>query len=57
MTTPSIPLALRRQVIERAHEKCEYCLIHQDGSIYSHEIDHIISAFCTSAPAPLISLP
>jgi hypothetical protein len=30
-------------VIERAQGKCEYCLIHQDVSIYTHEIDHIIA--------------
>ena len=37
-----IPKALRQSVIERAKSKCEYCLIHQDCSIYTHEIDHII---------------
>lgn len=43
MTTPSISSSLRQIVIERAHGKCEYCLIHQDISIYSHEVDHIIA--------------
>lgn len=33
---------LRKLVTERAEERCEYCLIHQDFSIYAHEIDHII---------------
>lgn len=37
-----IPETLRRQVIERAGECCEYCLIHQQHSIYTHEVDHII---------------
>lgn len=37
-----IPDALRQQVIERAQGRCEYCLIHQDDSLYTHEIDHII---------------
>ena len=23
--------------------KCEYCLIHQDFSIYSHEVDHAVA--------------
>jgi hypothetical protein len=43
MTVPPIPPSLRQFVTERAQEKCEYCLIHQDFSIYSHEIDHIIA--------------
>jgi len=33
---------LRRQVIERADERCEYCYIHQQDSLYAHEVDHII---------------
>jgi HNH endonuclease len=41
MTT--ISLALRQLVSERAQAKCEYCRLHQDFSIYSHEIDHIIA--------------
>lgn len=43
MTKPAIPSAIREQVVERAQGKCEYCLIHQDFSIYTHEIDHIIA--------------
>ena len=43
MTMPAIPPALRHLVFERAQGKCEYCLIHQDVSIYSHEVDHIIA--------------
>jgi len=34
---------LRRQVIARAANRCEYCLIHQDDSIASHQIDHVIA--------------
>jgi hypothetical protein len=37
-----IPEALRRQVIERAGGLCEYCLLHQQVSLYAHEVDHII---------------
>ncbi len=37
-----IPEALRRQVIDRAQQCCEYCLIHQHDSLYTHEVDHII---------------
>jgi hypothetical protein len=43
MTLPSIPAALRYLVFERARQRCEYYLIHQDVSIYSHEVDHIIA--------------
>jgi HNH endonuclease len=35
--------ALRRLVSDRAHHKCEYCKLHQDFSIYTHEIDHVIA--------------
>jgi hypothetical protein len=38
-----IPEILRRQVIERAEGYCEYCLIHQQASLYMHEVDHIIA--------------
>jgi hypothetical protein len=34
--------ALRRQVIERAENCCEYCHVHQDDIAYTHEVDHII---------------
>ena len=37
-----IPEALRQQVIERAQGHCEYCLLHQDDTLYAHEVDHII---------------
>ena len=37
-----IPEALRQQVIERAQGRCEYCFIHQQDSLYTHEVDHII---------------
>lgn len=43
MSSTSIPTALRQLIIERAAERCEYCLIHQNLSIYSHEVDHIIA--------------
>lgn len=41
MSTTYIPEALRRLVVERANYCCEYCLIHQNDSLYSHEVDHI----------------
>ncbi|QSJ19754.1 HNH endonuclease [Nostoc sp. UHCC 0702] len=41
--TPYISASLRRQVVDRAQGKCEYCLIQQNFSIYSHEIDHVVA--------------
>lgn len=43
MTSNSIPAELRKLVIDRASGRCEYCLIHQDFSIYTLEVDHIIA--------------
>ena len=43
MTLPAIPATLRYLVFARARQRCEYCLMHQDVSIYSHEVDHIIA--------------
>jgi hypothetical protein len=37
-----IPDWMRQQVIARANQRCEYCLIHQDDGLYAHEVDHII---------------
>lgn len=34
---------LRRQVVERAGHRCEYCRIHQDDAIAGHQIDHVIA--------------
>ena len=43
MTSNLIPAELRKLVIKRAFGRCEYCLIHQDLSIYTHEVDDIIA--------------
>ena len=43
MSSSYIPTNLRSQVIERANELCEYCLIPQSFSFSTHEIDHIIA--------------
>ncbi|MGB7441725.1 MAG: HNH endonuclease signature motif containing protein [Coleofasciculaceae cyanobacterium] len=43
MTADYIFAQLRKLVLQRASERCEYCLIHQNFSIYTHEIDHIIA--------------
>jgi hypothetical protein len=38
-----ISAKLRRLVIARARECCEYCLLHQDYSSFTHPVDHIIA--------------
>jgi HNH endonuclease len=38
-----VTAALRRLVTERANGACEYCQLHQDFSIYTHEVDHVIA--------------
>ena len=43
MTSDYISVELRKLVRQRASKRCEYCLIHQDFSIYTHEVDHIIA--------------
>jgi hypothetical protein len=34
---------VRRQVIQRAGNRCEYCHIHQDDSASRHQVDHVIA--------------
>jgi hypothetical protein len=41
--TTYIPASLRQLVSKRASGSCEYCLIHQNFSMYSHEVDHVIA--------------
>ncbi len=36
-----VPEGIRRTVIERAAQRCEYCRWHQDNTFFTHEIDHI----------------
>lgn len=43
MTSAKISADLRQLVSDRAQGRCEYCLLHQDFSIYTHEVDHIIA--------------
>lgn len=40
-TRPSADV--RRQVIRRAENLCEYCLLHQDFAASAHQVDHVIS--------------
>jgi hypothetical protein len=41
--TTYVPVALRRQVIERAGDRCEYCRFPQNVTLLAFEIEHIIS--------------
>lgn len=34
---------LRAEISQRAGERCEYCLIHQDDAAFPHQVDHILS--------------
>jgi 5-methylcytosine-specific restriction endonuclease McrA len=43
MTSDYISTSLRKLVIKRALQRCEYCLINEKFSIYTHEVDHIIA--------------
>jgi hypothetical protein len=43
MPTTYIPAELRRLVIERANNCCEYCLIHQDDCSATLQVDHILA--------------
>lgn len=38
-----VPARLRDQAQRRAGGRCEYCLIHEDDVLLSHEPDHIIA--------------
>ncbi|MFT5165722.1 MAG: hypothetical protein ACI8P3_000950 [Saprospiraceae bacterium] len=38
-----ISAELRNEVIKRAFNTCEYCLMHEDDAFFSFHIDHIIS--------------
>lgn len=43
MSSSYVGAELRRAVVERAGETCEYCLIHEDDTFFGCEVDHIIS--------------
>jgi len=38
-----IPVRLRRLVVERAAGRCEYCLLHEDDTPFTHPIDRIVA--------------
>ncbi len=43
MSATYIGAELRRQVVNRAKNICEYCLIHEDDTFFGCHVDHIIS--------------
>lgn len=43
MSLTRISAALRREVRERARERCEYCLIAESEAVFPHEPDHLIA--------------
>ena len=43
MSLTYIPAPLRRLVVERAGQRCEYCLLRADVAFFPHEIDHVIA--------------
>ena len=43
MSLTYIPLELRRLVVARAGERCEYCLLPAGMAFFPHEVDHVIA--------------
>lgn len=43
MSVTHIPAALRRLVVERAGNSCEYCLLPASITFFPHEVDHVIA--------------
>ena len=43
MSSRSVPSSLRREVVERAQSRCEYCGIPESDVFSAHEIDHVIA--------------
>jgi len=43
VTQTRISAALRREVRERARERCEYCLLAESQAFFPHEPDHLIA--------------
>lgn len=43
MTQAYVSAALRRQVYERAHGCCEYCLVPETVTLTAHQVDHIVA--------------
>lgn len=43
MSLTYIPIELRRLVVERAGERCEYCFLPVGVAFFPHEVDHVIA--------------
>ena len=43
MSSTYIPAELRRRIVTRAQNRCEYCRIPEDATINGCEIDHIVA--------------
>lgn len=43
MSVTYIPATLRKLVTTRANNSCEYCLISEEVSFATHQVDHIIA--------------
>ena len=43
MAQKYVPVGLRRQVRERAQERCEYCLIPEPFTLARHWVDHVVA--------------
>ncbi len=43
MSITRISASLRRQIIERAGNRCEFCLLPAEVGFFPHEIDHVIA--------------
>jgi hypothetical protein len=43
MSSTYIPANLRRLIAARAASLCEYCLLHEDDTLFGCEVDHVIS--------------
>lgn len=43
MSISHIPASLRREIIKRAGNRCEYCLLPAEVGFFPHEIDHVIA--------------
>ena len=43
MSITHIPGPVRRKIVERAGNRCEYCLLPAEVGFFPHEIDHVIA--------------
>ena len=43
MSSSYISAALRKRIVERAQNRCEYCRIAQADKLFTFEVDHIIA--------------